>query len=292
MRIRIWVPLFVMAFSVSAAIAEVKVRDGSGRDVVLARPAQRIVSLAPHATETIYAAGAGNRLVGVVQFSDFPVEARALPRVGSFAGFDLEAIVALKPDLIVGWPGGNPAAQLDQLQRLGFAIYRSQSKRIEDVAVDIECIGELAGTAPVARVAAAGFRARLAQLRERYGNRPAVRVFYEVWNQPLLTISDAHVIGDVIAVCGGRNVFADLPLAAPQVDVEAVLKADPQAIIASGMAQERPEWLDAWRVWPDLRAVKHNRLYSIPPDVLQRASPRILDGAEAMCRALEDARKP
>lgn len=281
----------VVALWTLPANAGVTVRDGSGANVTLAQPAQRIVSLAPHATETIFEAGAGDRLVGAVQFSDFPAAARAVPRIGSFAGLDLEAIVTLKPDLVVAWPGGNSAAQIEQLERLGFPVYRSRVTRMEDIALEIENLGTLAGTATGARQAAAAFRARLRALRAQYAGRRGVRVFYEVWNQPLLTVSDAHIIGDVIGTCGGRNVFADLPLATAPVDVEAVLKADPEVIVASGMAQERPEWLDAWRAWPALQAVKHNRLYSIPPDLLQRAGPRILDGMEAMCRALDGARR-
>lgn len=291
MRVNAVLILAAVAWAFPAA-ADISVRDGSARIVTLAQPAQRIVSLAPHVTETIYAAGAGERLVGAVQFSDFPVAARAVPRVGGFASLDLEAITALRPDLIVAWLSGNSAAQLERLEQLGFVVYRSQPKQVDDVATDIENVGMLAGNGAAGRKAAAAFRAKVKALRTRYAGRRDLRVFYEVWNQPLLTVSDAHIIGDVITACGGHNVFGGLPLAAAPVDVEAVLQADPDVIVASGMAGERPEWLDAWRAWPHLRAVQWNHLYSIPPDILQRAGPRIVDGIDAMCRVLERARQP
>jgi iron complex transport system substrate-binding protein len=281
----------LLALGVATAVhAETVVTDDTGATLRLEAPARRIVSLAPHVTETLYAAGAGTRLVGAVEYSDYPEAAQKLARVGGYSKLDLEAIAALKPDLAVGWASGNAPAHIEKLRALGIPVYLSQPERIDDVAQSLERYGELAGTQAAAREAAAAFRARLQALRERYGARPKVRTFYQIWKQPLMTVGGGQVISDAIRLCGGENVFADLRPLAPQVTVEAVLAADPEAIVASGMDEARPEWLDDWRQWKSLAAVKRDNLFFIPPDLIQRHTPRIVEGAEKLCAQLETAR--
>lgn len=283
-----WIWLFLLA--ASAAHAEVVVRDDTGATLRLAAPAQRIVSLAPHITETLYAAGAGGQLVGAVEYSDYPEAAKKLTRIGGYSRLDLEAIAALKPDLAVGWASGNSPAHIEKLRALGIPVYLAQPERIEDVATQLERYGELAGTQGVAQAAAADFRSRLAELRKRYGDRPKLRTFYQIWKQPLMTVGGGQVISDAIRLCGGENVFADLKALAPKVTIEAVMAADPEAIVASGMGEARPEWLDDWRQWPALTAVKRDNLFFIPPDLIQRHTPRLVDGAARLCAHLETAR--
>lgn len=272
------------------AAGPLQVTDDRDRKITLARPAQRIVSLAPHITELLFAAGAGDKVVGAVEYSDYPPPARNIPRVGSYTRVDLERLLALKPDLVIGWSGGNRRADLEQLEKLGLTLHTTELRRLEDVAGHIERYGELAGSVAVARRAAEAFRARRAALQRRYGARPVVRMLYEIWNQPLMTVNGDHVISDVMRLCGGENVFAGLALLAPSIDVEAVLGANPEVIVASGMNDERPEWLDDWRRYPALQAVRRDNLFFIPPDLLQRHTPRLLDGAEQLCRALDAAR--
>lgn len=254
-------------------------------------PAQRIISLAPHITELLYAAGAGSKLVGNVDYGDYPPAAKALPKVGGYTRPDLEAILALKPDLIIAWQSGNPPAALEKLKAMGIAVHVSQPDRIEDVAREIERLGVLAGTESVANPAAAAFRARHAALAVRFSQRPMVDVFYQIWKQPLMTVNDKQIISDAIRLCGGRNVFGSLPILAPTVTVEAVIAANPEVIVASGMGDERPEWLNDWRRWKTLTAVKRDNLYFIPPQEIQRHTPRLLDGAEKLCLALDAARE-
>jgi iron complex transport system substrate-binding protein len=287
---RLFWALLAVVCAIPVAVGDLRVTDAAGRVVTLAQPARRIVSLAPHVTEMLFAAGAGGKIVGAVEYSDYPQAARAIPRVGSFSRIDLERLLALKPDLAIGWKNGNHSADLERLEQLGVTLYVTDPHRLEDVASDIERLGLLAGSGPAARQAVGAFRARRAALQRQYGARPPVRVFYQIWNQPLMTVNGEHVISDVMRLCGGVNVFADLPLLAPSLDVEAVLRADPDAIVASGMAEERPEWLDHWRRWPMLRAVRQDNLFFIPPDLMQRHTPRLLDGAERLCRALEMVR--
>lgn len=283
--------LFLAALGAAcAARAEIAVTDDSGATLRLREPARRIVSLAPHVTETLFAAGAGDRVVGAVEYSDYPPAAKGLPRIGGYSKLDLEAIAALKPDLAVGWASGNAPAHIARLRALGIPVYLSQPERIDDVAASLERIGELAGTQATARPAAAAFRAKLDELRARYGTKVRVRTFYQIWKQPLMTVGGGQVISDVIRLCGGENVFAELKPLAPKVSVEAVLATDPDAIVASGMDEARPEWLDDWRQWKNLRAVRRDTLFFIPPDLIQRHTPRIVEGAERLCAQLDVAR--
>ena len=274
-----------------ASAAPVSVSDDAGAIIRLAQPARRIVTLAPHLAETLDAAGARSRLVGVVDFSDFPTPVGQLPHVGSYARLDLEAIVALKPDLVIGWQSGNAPAQIDKLRALGIPVYLSQPNRIEDIAREIERFGVLGATSETAQAAATQFRARLASIDRQFARQPTVRSFYQIWPAPLMTVGGRQIISDVLRRCGGANVFGQLETFAPTVTTEAVIAADPEAIIASGMGDSRPEWLDAWKRWPTLTAVQRDNLYFVPPELLQRHTPRLLDGAERLCAALEQARQ-
>jgi iron complex transport system substrate-binding protein len=272
------------------ALSQIAVRDDYGNDVRLGKAAARIVSLAPHLTELLYAAGAGSRLVGAVEFSDFPAAARELPRVGSDARIDLEAVLELRPELVVAWPNAGSLKPVERLAELGLTVFRSEPRELEDVARTLQRLGRLAGTEAQAERAAAAFRARAAALEKRYAAQRKVRVFYQIWDRPLLTVNRDHIISKVIALCGGENVFGALPLLVPEIDREAVLRADPEAIVASGSNDAQPQWLQGWRQLPGLAAAARGHLYAIPPDLIQRHTPRILDGAERLCGALETVR--
>ncbi|CAN7470488.1 cobalamin-binding protein [Trinickia sp. LjRoot230] len=279
-----------------AAHAKLAVVDDAGRTVTLAAPAARVISLAPHATELIYAAGGGARLVGAVSYSDYPPEARALPRVGSNTALDLERIVALRPQLIVVWRHGNDTHQLDKLRALGIALFYSEPHKLDDVATDLERLGTLLGTQPVADAAAQHYRDDIAQLRARYATRPPVGVFYQVWDRPLMTLNGAHIISDAIAVCGGHNVFAGLAARVPTVSAEAVVAADPEAIVTarSGATPAAPGTplpeLARWRAWPRMTAVARDNLFSIDGDLINRPGPRLASGIRTLCEDLETAR--
>jgi len=282
---------FVLVAACQWACAEVSVVDDSGVMLRLAHPAQRIVTLAPHLAETVFAAGAGGKLVGTVEFSDFPEAVKKIPKVGGYSRLDLEAIAALKPDLIIGWSSGNAPAHIEKLRALGFPVYISQPNQIGDVANEIERLGILAGTENVGHAAAARFRERLADLQKRYSSRPSVRTFYQIWKEPLMTIGGKQIISDVVRLCGGENVFANLETMAPTVTIEAVIAANPEAIVASGMNAARPEWLDDWKRWTSIKAVARDNLFFVPPELIQRHTPRLLDGAERLCQHLETARR-
>jgi len=281
---------FLLLLPVLSARADIRVVDDAGNTIVLEQPARRIVSLAPHVTELLFAVGAGGDLVGVAEFSDYPAAARRLPRVGGGNGLDLEAIVALQPDLVIAWESGNPATQISRLRELGIPVFLSEPRRLQDVPATMERLGRLAGTLSLAGPRIRAFDARYHALQLRYAGRPAVRVFYQAWDRPLMTVNGGHLISDVIGLCGGRNVFADLPALAPQIDIEAVLVADPDVIIAGSANGAVSPVLDAWRHWSRLTAVRNDHLYAIPWDLVARHTPRILDGAEQLCGILETVR--
>ncbi|HEX5394445.1 MAG TPA: cobalamin-binding protein [Rhodocyclaceae bacterium] len=272
------------------AQADVQVTDGSGALVRLAAPARRIVSLAPHMTEVLFEVGAGDKVVGAVEYSDYPEAAKKVRRVGGYSRVDLEAVAALRPDLIVAWQSGNSPSDVEKLKGLGFPVYLSQPNLIAGIPDELERIGKLAGTDVAAKAAANRFRDRYAKLTAHYGNRPPIGVFYQIWKQPLMTVNGKQIISDALRICGGRNVFANLPNLAPTVTVEAVIAANPEVIMASGMGDSRPEWLDDWRRWPSLTAVARNNLYFVPPEEIQRHTSRILDGTEKLCLDLDAAR--
>jgi iron complex transport system substrate-binding protein len=270
--------------------AEIAVVDDSGVTVRLAQPARRIISLAPHVTESLFAIGAGERIVGTAEYSDYPEAAKKIARIGGYASLDLEAIVGLKPDLVIVWASGNVKAHVEKLRAMGFTLYVTEPKRIDDLPGTLARLSELAGTAEVGRKTVADIRQRLDDLRRRYSNRPPVRTFYQIWKQPLATVGGRQIISSVISLCGGENVFAKLKTLAPIVSVEAVIAANPEVIIASGMDEARPEWLDDWRRWTSITAVARGNLFFVHPDLLQRHTPRLLDGAERLCQQLETAR--
>ena len=276
--------------AMAAAHAGVSVTDDYGRRITLREPARRIVSLAPHLTETLFAAGAGERMVGAIEHSDFPEAAKSLPRIGSETGINLEALLRLKPDLVAAWPNAGSRRQIDRIAALGIPVYRSEPRELDDVARTLLALGELAGTRAAAGAAAKAFRARAAALQRAHADKSRVRVFYQVWDRPLMTINGAHLISKVIRMCGGDNVFAHLPVIAPPIDREAVLRADPEIIVASGADSRRPTWLDDWAAFPGLTAVARGDLHAIPPDLMQRHTPRILDGAERLCAIIDRAR--
>ncbi len=282
--------LLSVAGAQAVVASPVQVTDGLGRQVRLQAPARRIVSLAPNVTELVYAAGAGPHLVAVSSYSDWPAAARKLPRVGDAFRIDLERIVALKPDLVIGWASGTSPSERQVLTRLGLPLMLVASRRLDDIARSIRRIGRLAGTAAVANRAAAAFLAIRNRLARIYAHRHPIRVFYELSGRPLYTVGGHQIISQILSLCGGRNVFSDLGKLAPVVARGAVLARKPQVIlIDSGQGAQAA--LDAWKRWPWLPAVKYGNLFLVPATVLGRAAPRLLQGALVVCRDLQQARQ-
>lgn len=283
----------VLAWTLLATLpawAEVCATDDTGEQVCLPAPAQRIAGLSPGASELLWSAGAGDQVVAVVAWSDYPPAAKNVPSVGSHTRLDLEKLVSLQPDLVIAWVTGNPQEQIRTIRNLGVPVFSIEPRDFEDVSSVIERLATLAGTEDAGWAEAERFRQGIAALAERYRDRPPVSVFYEVWDEPLMTVNDQHLIGKVITLCGGHNVFGELPRLVPRISDEAVLEADPEAILAGGMGEENREWLDRWQAYDSLTATGVGNLFFVPPSLIQRPTPRMLQGSELFCEKLEIAR--
>lgn len=273
-RLARFVALVIASWSVSTAA-----EDG---------PASRIVSLSPHLTEIVFHAGAGDRLVGVVEFSDYPDAALRIPRIGDAFRFDRERLASVEPDLVLAWEGGTPTSAIEQLLEDGHRVETIRTSDPEDIALALERIGVLAGTSAVAGPRADRFRREMAKLEEAHASRPPVRVFFQISARPLYTVGSGQIIDRVIALCGGVNVFGSLSQLAPVVTEEAVVAADPQVILT---ASPESDPLRRWARFRDMSAVRSGRLYEVEGDWLSRQGPRLVNGARQVCERIEDARQ-
>jgi iron complex transport system substrate-binding protein len=264
------------------------VTDDLGRSVALPGPPLRIVSLSPGATEMLFAAGAGAQLIATVEYSDEPPAARAVPRIGDVAAIDMERLVALRPDVVVAWPAGGNPAQREKLGALGIPLYDQQLERLADLPGSLRRLGVLAGTQAVAERAARALESRLAALAHTYGaaggSRP--RVLLQVWNRPIYTVGGRHLMSDALALCGARNVFADLPEPGPLVDTEAVIARNPDIILAAAPPGEGAAWVADWQRFPALAAVRNHRVVSFEDQALSRLGPSVVDATEELCQTI------
>jgi len=249
----------------------------------------RIVTLAPNLTELVYWAGAGERLVGVSAYSNHPPAALDLPVVGDAFMIDQEQLAVLEPDLLLVWEGGTPAHVVDELRARGYRVEAMRTNSVADVARAIVRIGELTGHAETANHTASMFEQRLAEIGAAHRDRPDITVFYQVSARPLYTVNGGHFVSEIIELCGGSNVFADLGELAPTIEVEAVVERDPEVFLAGSDAG--PDAFSEWRRWPQLAANRYGNHFILPGDVVSRATPRLLDGAAAVCEVLEEARQ-
>lgn len=279
--------LVAASFTANAATSGITVVDDMGRKVTLARTPQRIVSIAPGATEMLFAAGAGSRVIATVEFSDEPAAAKKVPRIGDSNAVDMERVVALRPDVVVVWEGGNSVAQIDRLENLKVPLYRHRVSRLADIPMSLRRLGALADTRAAAEAAARDVEMRLAALQQRYGQvaeKPTVLL--EVWNRPIYTVGGSQMMTDSLHLCGARNVFDDLKAQGPTVDTEAVIGRDPQIIVAVAPPGLSQEWLAEWKRFGTLRAVRNNRLVPFEDQRLTRLGPSAIAGTEALCEAI------
>jgi iron complex transport system substrate-binding protein len=273
---------------IASHAAPISVKDDDGNTVTLQQPALRVISLAPHITELLFAAGGGSHVVGAVSYSDFPEAAKKIPQIGSNRELDLERIMALKPDLIVIWRHGESERQVEMVRKLGVPMFHSEPQKLDAIPDSVAKLGQLMGTDGIARPAADALRGQLADLRKRYAKRPVVRSFYQVWDKPLYTLSGRHIVSDALRLCGGENIFARLDIPAPVVGVEAVLQENPEAIFAT--AEKNYGGVSMWKAYPTLTAVRNDNLFTIDGQLLNRAGPRMIAGTAQLCEKLELAR--
>lgn len=280
---------WLLAVAAGVAAAAVSVRDDAGRTVELDAPARRVVALAPNLAELVFAAGGGDRLVGVMRYTDYPSAAARLPVIGDAFAVNLEAVAALHPDLLLVWSGGINPRQQQAVHAFGVPAYDSDITTVDGIAHTLARLGRLLGTEPVADAAARAIHARWDALRARYAARAPVRVFYQLWDDPLMTVSRGHLIDQAITACGGVNVFASQAALTPTVSWEAAVAADPQ-IVVTGSSRDEPARLDRWRRFPSVAAVRHRQLVALDAEAMARMSPRFIDAAQQLCEAIDRAR--
>jgi len=270
--------------------AEIRLVDDNGDELVLAQPAQRIISLAPNITEVLFHVGAGAQIVGADEYSNYPEAAKQIQRVNNHAAANYELILSLKPDLVIAWQSGNGDKIIDPLRKLGFPVFVVETREIDQIPALFHRFGQLSGHEAIAQQRIDEFTQRLHSLRNAQAGKSVVRTFYQIWHEPLITLNGQHMVSDVIRLCGGVNVFADAIPLVPYINIESVVAADPEVIIAGGSEQDQSDLLSRWQQWAGISAVQHQHIYAIPADLMQRHSDRILDGAQMMCAYLDRAR--
>lgn len=276
----------------ASAVAAATVTDDTGHTLNLPSTPTRIVSLAPGATEMLFAAGAGQHVIATVQYSDEPAAAKRVPRIGDVVAIDMEKLVALRPEVAVVWPGGGNPAQIEEIGRMGIPLYRQQVNALADIPGSLRRLGALAGTSAIAEQAARDIEARLAALSHMYESGPHPSVLMQVWNHPIYTVGGTHLMSDALRLCGVRNLFGDLRDLGPAVDVEAVVARNPDIIVAAAPPGAGPEWLADWRRFTTLHAVRNGNLIAFEDQRLTRLGPSVVSATEALCKVLATARQP
>lgn len=251
---------------------------------------QRIISLAPHITEMLFSAGAGDKVVGVVAYSDFPKAALNIDSVGSYQAINLEKIILLNPDLIIAWKSGNRLKDIEKLEQLGFKIIYSEPYKLTDIPKEVRGFGEQLGTQITANAVADALEDKLQSLIQTYQTKPKVSAYYQIWNAPLMTINGEQSISQAMSICGAENIFADLPLLTAEVSIESVIQRNPDAILLGGQKQMQQGWLKAWQKWPTISAVKNQQIYLLKADNFQRPTARLIESIEGLCHKIDQVR--
>jgi iron complex transport system substrate-binding protein len=272
-----------LLLAMPAQAAALRLVDDAGKTLEFTRPPQRIISLTPHLTELLFAVGAGAQVVGADSASDYPEAARTLPRVGDYSRINFERILALKPDLVLVWVGGNRASDIHGLREMGLSVLHTQATRLDDVARLLRLIGQASGHAAAGEAAAQAYSTRLAALQVYGLQKPPVSAFYQVWDRPLMTVGGGHWISDALLLCGARNVFADLRGLSPVVSREAVLSRAPELIVGGSDA---PGLRRSWQQFASLPAVKNDAFVQVDADLLHRPTPRLIEGVAGLCAAV------
>jgi len=282
--------VFAGLVSTQTTSAAISLPQANGETLTLSAPAKSIITLAPNLAELVFAAGAGDRLRAVVEYSNFPAKVTQIPRIGDAFRIDLERILEINPDLVIAWKSGNPQTALRELERLGITVWQIEISRPEEIAEAVDNISRAAGTHAVGQVVAQRLRNKLTGLKQQNVGKDTVGYFYQIAARPLYTINGQHIISRSLEVCGGLNIFSNLQSLAPQISRESVILANPQTMIAPEISGDPPA-LAIWQDWPQLQAVHNQNLLYLPADEVSQATPRLLDSIELACKLLDDVRQ-
>ena len=297
-RLSVWCLFCLLCFGISACRQEnqqteakssvITVTDAQGNQVTLQQPAQRIVTLVPHAAEIVISAGAGERLVGVSDRTELP-EGMVVSSVGAYNQTNLEHILAQRPDLVIAWADGTEHAHIQKLKNAGIAVYVSAPVTLESITNEVAAIGVLASTEAVANQNTQIFLAQLQEIKDKYAGKPPVRVFIQLGQNPIYTVSDNSFLGRLLQYCHAQNVFGSAAQPALKVNPEQVIKADPEVIVSLVYSSGQAQALNIWHKWP-IQAQKNQHLYAIPENQLGRPSLQILPELNLLCEKIDLAR--
>lgn len=250
-------------------------------------PFKRIVSLAPHITEMLFSAGAGDKVVGVVSYSDYPQAALQIDNVGSYHSTNIEKIIQLNADLVIAWKSGNRPQDIARLQQLGLKVIFSEPRALKDIPTEIRSLGRQLGTQKIADKTADQLEQQLNELQDTYQSRPAVSAYYQIWNKPMMTINGQQFISQALQICGAQNIFSDLLTLTPEVDIESVIHQNPSVIFLGGQKSMQPSWLAEWQNWKNIHAVREQYIFPLEIDIFQRPTERFIKGIESLCQKVE-----
>ena len=272
------------------AQATIRVVDDLEKEIVLSEPAIKIISLAPNITEILFHIGAGSQIIGADEYSNYPEAAKQIIRVNNHSIANYELILSLKPDLILAWYSGNGVEVINRLRELGLPVFVIETTKIKEIPDLFKRLGKITGNETQSIQAASEFSEKLVKLQSLYVDKKKVKTFYQIWDDPIMTLSGKHLVSDVIELCSGVNVFAEAQPLVPRVNIESIMNADPEVILSSGSEERVAGWRKKWARWPTISAVNKGHLYLIPPDLMQRQSNRILDAATYVCNFLDKSR--
>ncbi|MBB1309962.1 cobalamin-binding protein [Pseudoalteromonas sp. SR41-8] len=250
----------------------------------------RIIALAPHIVENLYTIGAGEQIVGTVEYADFPAAANDIPRIGGHQGIQIEKLLALKPDLVLAWKTGSKTEDLARIKSFGIDIIYSDASEVDKVPNELRRLGELTGREQSAEQAALEFEQKIAVIKAKQQGKSKVAVFYQLWAEPMMTVGKNTWINQLIEICQGRNVFASSRTDYPLISIENVIVAKPEIIILPNEKSQAQQTVIDWTQWPEVPAVKHHQFISVNADLLHRFTTRMLDGLADMCTKIDDSR--
>ena len=287
--LRVVFSMFVTSLALSSHAA-ISVMDDLEKEIVLTEPANKIISLAPNITEILFHIGAGSQIIGADEYSNYPEAAKHIIRVNNHSIANYELILSLKPDLILAWYSGNGVKVINRLRELGLPVFVIETTKIKEIPDLFKRLGKITGNETQSIQAASEFSEKLVKLQSLYVDKKKVKTFYQIWDDPIMTLSGKHLVSDVIELCSGVNVFAEAQPLVPRVNIESIMNADPEVILSSGSEERVAGWRKKWARWPTISAVNKGHLYLIPPDLMQRQSNRILDAATYVCNFLDKSR--
>lgn len=284
----IWVIIFLLILGYAVSSWGETFKDSLGRKITLKGDPQRIVSLAPNITEILYVLGLGERLVGVTQFSSYPPEASLKPKVGSYINLNVEKIISLSPELVIGTVDGNNPGVVSLLEQAGIQVFIVNPRKVKQIIDTIASIGEVCGVNEKADIVVGQLNRRVNRIIRSIASRERPLVFLQINVRPIMTVNRNTYHHDLIRLAGGRNMAEDESITYPRISLEEVIRRKPDVIIVSSMERggRFEKARQAWLRWKSIPAVKNNRVHLIDSDLIDRPSPRIIDGLEAMARII------